>query len=75
MRDLSNGPYPHTAADLRVLLDTWSKRETPFSFYDPDGVEHTVKITNAGEGGLSLAGGEGANFYTSMYNIVLVEME
>ena len=75
MRDLSNGSYPHTAADLRVLLDTWSRRETPFSFYDPDGVEHTVKITNAGEGGLSLAGGEGANFYTSMYNIVLVEME
>jgi len=76
MRDLAGNPYPHTAADLRVLLDGWAMRVTPFTLYDQDGVEHTVKVTSVGEGGMTRRSAEGqAGRYGSVYSTNVVEVE
>ncbi len=74
MADLAGNPYPHTAADLRVLLTDWSRRVTPFVLLDPDGVEHTVKIVSAGEGGYLPVEGALPNRYGSVYSMNLVEV-
>jgi len=76
MKDLAGNPYPHTAADLRLLLDGWAMRVTPFTLYDQDGVEHTVKVTSVGEGGMTRRSAEGqAGRYGSVYSTNVVEVE
>jgi len=74
MSDLGGNPYPHVAADLRVALDGWAKRHTPFMLYDPDGVGHTVKVTGVGEGGYKRGEGALPERYGSVYSMNLVEM-
>jgi len=75
MSDLAGNPYPHTAADLRVVLDEWAKRVLPFSLLDQDGVAHTVKVTSVGEGGMTRKAAEGqAARYGSVYSMNLVEV-
>lgn len=72
--DLAGNPYPHAAADLRVLLEGWSKRVTPCVLIDPDGVEHTVKVVSAGEGGYLPEEGALPRRYASVYSMNLVEV-
>jgi hypothetical protein len=75
MTDLAGNPYPHTAADLRVLLDEWATRQTPFTLYDQDGVAHTVKVTSVGEGGMTRRAAAGqAGRYGSVYSMNVVEV-
>ena len=74
LSDLAGNPYPHTAADLRVLLDGWCKRICPFVLYDPDGVGHMVKVTGAGEGGMKRKAVAGGQQYGSVYAVNLVEV-
>lgn len=75
MSDLAGNPYPHTAADLRVALDGWAKRRTPFVLCDPDGVGHVVKVTGVGEGGYKREeGAVGEVRYGSVYSMNLVEV-
>jgi len=74
MTDLAGNAYPHTAADLRVALDGWAKRKTPFRLYDPDGEMHTVKVIGVGEGGYTREGGALPNRYRSVYSLNLVEV-
>jgi len=75
MSDLAGNPYPHTAADLRVLLDEWAKRVLPFTLYDQDGVGHTVKVTSVGEGGMTRKAATGqAGRYLSVYTMNVVEV-
>jgi len=76
MQDLAGNPYPHTAADLRVLLDGWARRVTPFTLYDQDGLGHTVKVTSVGEGGMRRKSAAGqAGRYGSVYSMNVVEVE
>jgi len=74
LTDLAGNPYPYTAAQLRGLLDTWSKRVTSFSLYDPDGTAHTVKVSSAAEGGYSLVESAGQYRYRSEYIMTLIEV-
>jgi len=74
MQDLAGNPYPYTAAQLRGLLDAWSKRVTAFSLYDPDGTAHTVKVSSAAEGGYSLVESAGQYRYRSQYTMTLIEV-
>lgn len=74
-KDLSGAAYPMTSADLRVELDRWAKRKTPFTLVDPDGRCHTVKVSAAGEGGMMRKKVAGADKeYRSTYNFNLVEV-
>ena len=75
LMDLVGNPYPWTAAGLRVELDTWARRETPFTLFDPDGVGHTVKVISVGEGGYSRAAGALPASYSSVYSMNLVEVD
>lgn len=75
MTDLAGNPYPHTAADLRVLLDGWATRATAFTLYDQDGVAHTVKVTSVGEGGMTRKAAAGqVGRYGSVYSMNVVEV-
>jgi hypothetical protein len=76
LKTLSGAPYGLSAADLRVELDSWATRKNPFTLVDQDGVEHTVKVTSAGEGGFTREeNAAGAQYYDSTYNFNLVEVE
>jgi len=73
---LNGATHDLSAADLRSELDEWATRKNPFTLVDQDGVEHTVKVTSAGEGGFTreeTAGG--SQYYDSTYNFNLVEVE
>ena len=55
-------------------MTDWSRRVTPFVLIDPDGIEHTVKIVSAGEGGYLPKEGALPNRYGSVYSMNLVEV-
>jgi len=75
MKDLNKQPYPYTAAELRAELDSWITRVTPFTFEDPDGNTHTVKINSATDSGYRIVKEEGQSVrYESVYVINLVEV-
>ena len=74
MTDLAGNQYPYRAAALRQELSRWATRVTPFTFVDPDGVEYTVKVASAGEGGFALAKDEGVRGYSSSWAMNLVEV-
>lgn len=73
--DLAGNPYPHTAADLRVKLDEWARRNLAFTLVDPDGEEHLVKVSSAGEGNWRRKQTMGQSpVYRSQYAMTLVEV-
>lgn len=62
------------AADLRVALDKWAEKRTPFILHDPDGREFTVKPTMASEGHMTRKEQAGRTAYDSTYHLTLLEV-
>ncbi len=76
MKDVQGHTYPFDAASLRAKLDPWLRRPTPFTFEDPDGGQHLVKIISASEGGMSRTTHDGQHSaYKSTVFVTLVEVE
>jgi hypothetical protein len=75
MKDLNGNPYAYSAAALRLQLDDYARRDTPFILEDPDGNEHTVKVSAGGDGGYARKSKSVPTpFYQSIYSLNLVEV-